>query len=163
MKAPEKFAETILLLADLLKDYHYAIRGTASLVLQGFDMAVTDIDIYCDAKTSLKTNEILKDYLVEKVKYKESDKFKSYYGKFRINDIAIEIMGELQIKDTKGIWGRPKGSEERLEVKLKGQKVYVSKVETELSAYAMMGRWNAFHKLKKQAGGKEGSKQLELI
>ena len=78
----EKLKSVVKTIDNKLKGEAYAIRGTASLVLQGLDMGLDDIDILCDAKTALSANLKLSEYLVEKVAFKESPKFKSYFGKF---------------------------------------------------------------------------------
>ena len=175
-KKPKEFIKTVLLLADILKGYQYALRGTASLVLQGLDMIAVDIDILCDKETALACNKLLNKYLVEKVKYKKSDKFKSYYGKFRIKEIEVEIMGEWQIKDTspkvnqsmagKARWSKQfnASGEQRKKVTIRGKKVNVTTIETELLCFAKMGRWNAYHKIRRQFEKQSvGDKQQRLL
>jgi hypothetical protein len=168
---PKNLTKTILELSKILKDTQYAIRGTASLVLQNYDMNVDDIDIICDEETSLKCNELLKEYLVEKVEYSESEKFKSYFGKFSINNILVEIMGEWEIKNLKSQssnlkteWVGPfdASDDEITQVKIENQQVHVTTVETELKMFAAMGRWNAFQKIKKQVESKN-SPQEKLL
>ncbi len=150
MKKPVNFTEVILWLANKLNGTQYAFRGTTSLVLQGLDMNVSDIDILTNKETALACNEIFKDYLVEKIEYKESDKFKSYYGKLKVKGVDIEIYGEWQIKDTKGKWSQPYNALERKELEVEEQSVYVTTVESELKMFAQMGRWNALSKIKRQ-------------
>ncbi len=162
----KNFEKTIIFLAKALKDYQYAIRGTASLVLQGFEMNVDDIDILCDKKTALACNEIFKDYLLEKVEFKISDKFKSYFGKFKINGVDVEVMGEWQIKiqNPKSKiqnWSEVFSATERKKVRLDGQEIWVTTPESELKMFAAMGRWNAYHKIKKQLLDKAQSKLLQ--
>jgi len=149
---PKQFKKTILFLAKKLQGCQYAFRGTASLVLQGLEMNVDDIDILCNKKTALKCNRLLKDFLVEKVSYKKSPKFKSFFGKFEVNGISVEVMGDWQIKDTKGVWGQPFTADggQRKEISFVGKKVWVTKTETELLMFAQMGRWTAYQKIKKQ-------------
>jgi hypothetical protein len=147
---PDNFKQTIFLLADLLQDYQYAIRGTGSLVLQGLQMNVTDIDVLGDKKAALACNELLKDYLVKEVAYSESKQFKSFFGQFKISGLLVEIMGNMQIKNTKGVWSPVYDAKDRIEIKVDGKKIFVTKIEDELTAYAQMGRWNAFHKIKRQ-------------
>ncbi len=159
VRKPDKFEETIALIADKLQNRQYAVRGTASLVLQGLDMNVDDIDILCDKKTALSCNKIFKDYLVEKVSLKESEKHKSYFGKFKINSIDVEVMGNWQIKNQKGELALPKRREgrwseifdasEKKEIILDGKKICVTTIDSELKMFALMGRWNAFWKIKR--------------
>lgn len=152
MVVPPQFSQTILLLSDLLAARQYAFRGTASLVLQGFDFNVDDIDILTDRKTAEACNEILKDYLESRVEYKESDKYKSWFGKFKINDTPVEVYGDWQIKSEKGEWSRvfDASGDEIKEIDYQGRRVRVTTPATELATYALIGRWNVFHKLKKE-------------
>lgn len=159
---PEKFEETILLLANILRNYQYAFRGTASLLLQKIEMNVDDIDILCDRKTALVCNELLKDFLLEEVSYKESDKFKSYFGKFKINNIPVEVMGEWQIKDAKENWSIPFNASGRKKITINGKECFVTSVEEELLVSAKMGRWTTYHKILRQFKAQEG-KNLPIL
>lgn len=128
--------------AKLLSGHQYAIRGTASLVLQGYDMGVDDIDVLCNEKTA----EFLK------LPYSESKQFKSYFGKKIINGIQVEFMGDWQIKNPKGEWSEVfDASDDEIKIiDIENQPIRVTKVETELKMYALMNRWSVYHKLKKQ-------------
>lgn len=162
---PSDFEKTVLMLADILKETQYAFRGTTSLVLQKIDMNVDDVDILCNRETALTCNDLLKEYLVEKVKYKESDKFKSYYGKFKVNNIQVEIMGEWQILDTKNRWSKPFDAtkNQRTYATINNKKVFVTTIDTELKMFAFMGRWNAYHKIKRQVEKNEVNAQQSLL
>ncbi|MBN1184107.1 MAG: hypothetical protein JXB49_17570 [Bacteroidales bacterium] len=150
-KKPDDFEDVVKFIASKLQGKQYAIRGTASLVLQGFDFNVQDIDVLTDKETALFCNDALKEILSEKVKYSETDKYKSYYGKFSINNILIEVCGDWQIKDTNGKWSEPfdASDDEVTEVTVGSQKVKVTSVETELKTYILTGRWNVYHKLRR--------------
>jgi len=156
---PQNFKKTVIQIAKIFNNYQYAIRGTASLVLQNYDMNVDDIDIITYKDTSLKCNILLKKYLKEKVKYKISKKYKSYFGKAKINDIDIEVMGCFQIKNNKGKWSKIFSAKDNeiTKIKLSNNVIYVTNAETELEMFALMGRWNAYHKLKEQV---DKTKQL---
>ncbi len=158
----EKIKKTILLITNKLKNKQYAIRGTASLVMQGIEMNVVDVDVLCDKTTALYCNEAFKKYLVSEIEYSESDKFKSYFGYFDFEGIQIEVMGEWQIKNPKGSWGVAFDASENevIETSLDSKKVKTTKIETELAMFAQMGRWNAYHKIKKQF---EGKNQTNLL
>jgi len=156
------FSKTVLLLAESLQSYQYAFRGTASLFLQGIEMNVDDIDILSDKETALSCNELLKEYLLEEVSYKESKQFKSYFGKFNIEGMPVEIMGEWQIKDVKGNWTKPYSAENRIKMEFEGKEIYVISIEEELLFFAKMGRWTAYQKIKRQLEEKKG-KQKSLF
>jgi hypothetical protein len=141
-KIPDKFKEVVVLLAQKLEGHQYAIRGTASLVLQGLDFNVEDIDVVCDEETAR--------FLIPDIKYSETDKFKSFFGKLEINGVGVEVMGNWQIKNSKGEWSRVYDGSARISVEIDGQKVFVTTLESELEMFLFMERWSAYHKLKKQ-------------
>jgi len=153
-KLPSKFNETLVLLAEKLEGKQYAIRGTASLVLQGLDFNVADIDVVCDEETA--------KFVSDEVKYIESDKFKSFFGKFIVNGIDVEVMGNWQIKNSKGEWSRVFDGSERTSVEVGGREIFVTTLESELSMFLFMERWNAYHKLKKLIELRDAN-QLELF
>lgn len=142
--------ETITFVASQLKDNQYCLRGTCSLVLQNIDMNVDDIDILCDEKTALLANDLFKEYVIDPISYKESDKFKSYFGKFKINDIDVEFMGDWQIKHKDETWSEVFDGSSFNTVNVNGTIVKVSKIEDELKMFLLMGRFNAYQKIKKQ-------------
>lgn len=171
---PKNLNETIIQIAETLSGSQYAIRGTASLFLQGIDMNVDDIDIICDKSTALLCSDLFAANCKQQVAYRESDKFRSWFGKFETNGIPIEVMGEWEIKlKSKKLKvcaigaSASGGKNEKLEieewgevynarpehittVELQSTKVNVTTVETELRMFAQMGRWNAYWKIKKQ-------------
>lgn len=156
---PKNFTEVVVFLAGILKGYQYAFRGTTSLVLQGLEMNVDDVDILSDKDSALACNSLLKDYLTEEIALKESNKFKSYFGKFNIQGVLVEVMGEWQIKDEKGNWGLPFSASERQKIILDGQEIYVTTLESELSAFAKMGRWTAYQKILREMKEKQKNQQ----
>lgn len=132
-------SEVLEQIAKRLTGHNYAIRGTASLALQGLtDFKVADIDILCDEETAKFLN----------LPYSESKQFKSYYGKLAAD---VEIYGNWQIKNSKGEWSEiliPTPSNSYL-LTTKDYSVPVTTVEFELHCYALMGRWSVFHKIKR--------------
>jgi len=134
----------------------WAVRGTASLVLQGFDMGVDDIDLICDAKTADAISKKFKNEIIKSIEHSESDKFRSYFGQLVIDNVLVEVMGEWQIKKVNGEWSSVYSAkdDEINEIEVGSEKVKVTKPEIELKASAEMGRWNEYHKIKKQVESK---------
>lgn len=145
-RRPANLTTTITRISRDLAGKQYAIRGTASLVLQGIDMNVDDIDIICDRETALYANEVWAKYLVKPVSHSITNQYSSYFGEFEIQGIKVEIMGEWQIfKD---------GKSSKIFDGQKDQITYVSgikvtTIETELEMFIWMGRFNAFNKIKR--------------
>lgn len=161
----ENVKKVALRLNNLFKKRQFAFRGTTSLVFQGIDMKVQDIDIICDKKTATYCNKLLKKYLQEPVSYKVSNQFKSYFGKFVVDEILVEVYGEWQIKDKKGKWSEVfNASDDQItHVDLEGVNIPVTKVEIELSCFSKTGRWNAYHKILRQVKARKNSSQEILF
>ncbi len=147
-KRPEKFEETLKLVAYKLKGLQYAIRGTTSLVLQNIDMNVDDIDIVGDSTMALVCNELFKEYVISPVIYSESVKYKSYFGKFKINNILVEVYGDWQIKNKNGEWSEIFDARSDQTTNVNG--VNMTTIPTEIKMFTLMGRWFALNKIKKQ-------------
>lgn len=150
----EELGATAKIISEKLKGDDYALRGTASLVLQGLDMNVDDVDVLCDAKTALNANLKLSEYLAEEVAFKGSLKFKSYFGKFLIDGVKVEIMGDWQIFNEKKGWSKVynASTENIAHVQADGLEIPVTKIELELEVFALMGRWTAYQKIKRLVG-----------
>lgn len=148
---PNSFKKAIIIIAQRLgKNRKWAIRGTTSLLLQGIQMKAEDIDILCDKKTALECNRLFEEYLIQKVSFRKTKKFTSYFGKFQINQVTVEIMGEWKIKSPKGIWIGPFDVSERHLISFQNYPVWVTTVSSELKMFAAMGRFSAFWKIKSQ-------------
>lgn len=146
---------TKVLLSKIPPD-KWAIRGSVGLTLQGIKLNMDDIDIVCDAKTALAANEALADYIVEGVHLKTSGKFKSYYGNFLVKGVQVEFMGDWQIKNKSANWSRVFAAQQAdcNQINLSGLEIQVVSPEVELEMFALMGRWNTYHKIKKAVSEK---------
>jgi hypothetical protein len=160
-KQPTNLNTIIKQIAVALQGKQYAIRGTASLVLQGLDMNVDDIDIVCDRETALLCNEIFGQQLISPVSFQETKQYKSYFGKFNFDGIQVEIMGEWQIKKgdnwSEAYTGLPYG-----EVTIDGTTVKLTTIASELQMFAAMGRWTALQKIKRQLPPESKTKQSQI-
>jgi len=85
------------------KDVTWVLVGSTALAIHGVDVPVNDIDILTTIESADKIQEILKDYMLEPMHYRENSQFKSYYGLFEINGIKIEIIADLE-KIYNGKW-----------------------------------------------------------
>lgn len=151
MALPPAFLQALDSLYQILPSGQWAIRGTTSLVLQGLDMGLQDIDIIADRETSHNIDRGLADFCLSPLKYSETLQYKSYFGQYKIGQVPIEIMGDWQIK-SKGEWSEifdaRLSQTTRLALRSLGE-VRVTTIPTELKMFALMGRWTAYHKIKK--------------
>jgi len=81
----------------------WVVIGSTSLAFHDIGIIPDDIDILTDKEGALKTNKILKKYMVKKVKWRKTNQYKSYFGEFKMHLLKVEIMGELSMR-TKDGW-----------------------------------------------------------
>lgn len=99
--------EVLPIIKRLLDDngVKWAITGSASKFLKGQYNYCSDIDILLsDYKDCPKVNELLKPFLVEEICFSESKDIRSYYGKFNIGGINVDVMSEVQNLTKKRGW-----------------------------------------------------------
>jgi hypothetical protein len=137
-------------------DNRFAIRGTASLKLQGFDFNVDDIDVICDQKTVEFIQKEFEKEIIREIKYSETDKYRSYFGQIVLNGVLLEIMANFQYRNSKGKWSNVyDGADNQVNfVKVRGMDIRVTKPEVELEFAVSLGRWREYSKLKKQIQGR---------
>jgi len=139
----EKHKQVLEIIAKNLegKDINWAIVGSTSLALQGVDITPNDIDILTDKEDSFKIQECLKEYVVEPVAYKESERFISYFGKFKIEGLDVEVMGDLKNKiPDSDLWTETSRLSAKKTIDYKGLKINVINLEQEYEAYVKMDR-----------------------
>ncbi len=140
----------VKMIAEKFKNKQYAIRGTASLVLQNIEMNVADVDVICDSETAILANVVFSNYSIDSVSLKESSQFKSYFGKFKIDGVDVEFMGDWQIKDKKGNWSKVFDGSNYNTILIDDIEINVTKIEDELEMFLLMGRFTAYQKIKRQ-------------
>ena len=118
----------------------WVLVGSLSLALQGVRIDPKDIDILTDKEGALKLNKIWEKYKIKNVEFGETDRFRSYFGKFRIKDIEVEVMGDLEEK-LEGKWfSLAKRLESPKFIDVNGVKVPVSSLEDQLWFYERSDR-----------------------
>lgn len=140
-------------IALLLKDHeiHWVLIGSLNLALQGVDVDAHDIDLLTDEKGAIAIGDILKDYEIEKVHLKETEYFKSYYGKFLVDGIQVEVMGDLlSFHSTDNKWSKTKEPVQKDTLDIDGIKIPVLSLHDEYEAYINMGRKEKAEKIKEK-------------
>lgn len=135
--------EAIKIITEKLShdNINWALIGSSNLALQGVDVEAHDIDILTDKEGALLMRKILKEFTKEEIKYKESEKFKSYYGKFIINGVEVEIMGDLSNLNPRGdIWSETTNFSKKIYFQVDDTKVPVISLDQEYQAYLKLGR-----------------------
>lgn len=119
----------------------WAITGSLGFALHGMQIEIHDIDIQTDKKGSYSIERLFSEYIVKKVSYRISEQIRSYYGSFVLEDVVIEIMGDIQKKLKNNTWEDPVNVEDHLEIiDFKDMKLPVLSLEYEEKAYRQLGR-----------------------
>ena len=83
---------------------NWAITGSCSLALQGVTVVVHDIDLRTDTDGAYAIEQLFSAHSRRKVVYTISETIRSHFGALTINDIAIEIIGDAQIRLADTTW-----------------------------------------------------------
>lgn len=137
MNSLEKNLKVVIKLLNMIKDkdYTFILSGSTSLALQGVEIEVNDIDIVTDKKGALALDNLLKQYNVSKLKYSETEKYQSYFGKYEIDGVKVEIMGEFKYKLKTGKWSLANHLHKVHYIKYNGVEIPVLHLRQELIEY----------------------------
>jgi predicted nucleotidyltransferase len=149
----KKLKEAIKLICARLrgKKIKWVLVGSVSLALQGVKIKPKDIDILTDKKGAFQIEKLFEKHKIQvfPVKLSHSKLFKSYFGKFKLNDVKFEVMGDLKEK-TGNKWvsfsARLKSPKT---VKFEGMKIPVSSLQEQLRSYSKLGRKKDIIRVKK--------------
>lgn len=139
---------------ELLEGINWALTGSVAHRLQGVDVDSGDLDIQTDEPGAYSAGEALRDYVVERVRFRRSSNITSYFGRFRFDDLDIdlEVMGAIDKLLPDGTWtGTTDPSEHLVEVTLGRRRVPVLSLEYEDVAYEMLGHHERARLLRKAA------------
>ncbi len=117
----------------LIKNYKWVLIGSTNLALQGIEVEAKDIDLLTNEKNAYLIGEALEKYAIETVHFKHTDIFDSHYGKFIIDGIELEIIGDTNESD-KDI------DKYGINIKIDTYNISACSLKRELEAYIKLGR-----------------------
>lgn len=143
--------KALRIIYDALKDrgINWNLGGSTNLLLQGVDVAPRDIDIVADKQGAISIGELLENYAIKKVEYVETEKIASYFGKFKIEGVEVEVIGEPRMKTTNGGWTQPFVPKRRQLRNLQGMRIPLTLLEDQLKAYERLGRKDKVQRIKR--------------
>jgi hypothetical protein len=103
--------------------------------LQGVDVEINDIDILTDKDNIWKIDTLLADYRFKAPNYDQTEKYRSYYGIYRICNVKVETMAEFQYRLKDGGWSKPNQSNKIRLIDLKDVKIPVLSLRQEITEY----------------------------
>lgn len=102
-----------------------------------------------DEEGAKKANHILKKFIINSVKHKKTPLFQSFLGRFEINDVEVEIMGDFKYFKNNNWNSLSHFLLHHKLVKIDGFDVPVPYLVDQLKSYQEMGREKDLEKIKK--------------
>ncbi len=140
---PDAHQRVVRLLVDRLSDDTppWALTGSTSFALQGVPMTPNDVDVQTTENGAYAIEAEFEETVVEPVSERVSDEMRSHYGKLRLADLEVELMGDLQKRDATGAWEPPVDvTDHRTWVSFDGRDIPVLDLAYEARAYERLGR-----------------------
>jgi hypothetical protein len=120
---------------------NWVITGSLGMALQGVDVEVHDIDIQTDKDGAYEIESRFSECVVKPVRYSISERIRSHFGMLEIDDMKVEIMGDIQMKLDDQTWEEPvKVERYRHWVEVDGMRIPVLSLEYEYQAKLKLGR-----------------------
>jgi S-adenosylmethionine-dependent methyltransferase len=116
----------------------YRVVGGTSVVLHGVPIPVKDLDLETDAEGAYRFQALFAGYTLESVALRESETYRSHFGRFDFDGVTVEVMGDLHRREAGG-WV-PTAATTETAVNLDGVLVRASWLEEETLAYIRRGR-----------------------
>jgi predicted nucleotidyltransferase len=150
----EKLKKIIKVLKIILrklknKKIKWVVVGSTSLALQGVKISPKDIDILTNKEGAFRMNEIFKDYRVKPVRFSQRKFFSSYFGRFKIEGVRVDIMGNLKARIGQKWVPLTKRLYSHTFVKLGKEKIPVPFLEDQLEVYKKVKRKKNIERVKK--------------
>lgn len=154
----QKILNALEVIAEALsgKNIEWAIIGSLSQFLQGLEIEPKDIDIISSREGAKTIQESLKEHLVEKLHYKETESYKAHYCAFNIKGVEVEVLGELVNKVPEGdLWTETKKFSAKRNVFYNNLIIPVISLEQELCAQTRLGKKDRAQRIKQLLGEKK--------
>jgi hypothetical protein len=118
----------------------YKVVGGAAVALHGVPIPVKDLDLETDAEGAYRFQALFAEQCIEPVSLRESEVYRSHFGRFDFDGVTVEVMGDLHRREGDG-WV-PTMTATETAVDLDGVPVYVPWLEEGTLAYVRRGRLN---------------------
>ncbi len=150
MDLPEEIGSALKFVAKKLshENIKWILVGSAGLCLQGVDIRPNDLDILTDKDGAYEIGRLFREFEIQPVKYSESEEFASHIGKFNIENISVEVMGDLKIKHNSK-WKNDfvRCSKNMFFIDYEGFRIPVSSLKIQVENYKFLGRWTKAKKI----------------
>ena len=148
-----KISKALEVLYKLIKNtnIHRVLSWSISLVIQWVDIIPSeDIDMLTDNVWAKELDKVLHSFVVKPLQYSSTEKYQSYFGIYKINDIQVEIMWEMQHRLKNNLRSKIKKQHKVYVINYNNMNLPVLSLRQELQAYENMGRSDKVKKIKEK-------------
>ena len=92
----------------------WAFTGSLNLLFWGFDLEPHDVDLETDRFSADQFARLYMDQAVWSLHLRESECMQSWFARYDIDDVQVEVMGDCQYRSTDGGWVAPRPLEKRI-------------------------------------------------
>jgi hypothetical protein len=159
LSLPESHFAVLCLILERVppKAFPWALTGSAGLRLQGVEVPVDDLDLQTDRQGAQEITRRLADVVEEPLHYWKTERMRSYFSVLKVNEIRVEVMGEIRKRMPDGSWETPIEVDRiRCWVEVEQLLVPVVDLSHELIAYEILGRVQVVERIR-QVLSKRGS------
>jgi len=116
------------------KKINWVLLGSASLLLQGVDINPKDIDIFTNKPGAFDFYDSLKEFTLHNIRHSAGPggDLLSWFCKYKINEIEVEVNGDAEIKDGKGGWFKSDSLQKRKNLNVNGIEIPILSIKDEL-------------------------------
>ncbi len=140
-------------------DVNWVVTGSLSLAIRGVAVEPHDIDIQTDRQGAYEIERLLSEFVTRKVELSssESARIRSHFGALVVDEITVEIMGDIEHLLEEGTWEPPPDLNAHKQfVEIAGMRIPVLSVEYEYQAYLKLGRLDKAQRYKQALEAEEG-------
>jgi len=131
-------------------DINWVVTGSLGFALQNVPVTAHDIDLQTDEAGAYEIERLLSEFATRNVVFSATENIRSHFGALTIDDIRVEIMGNISKRLEDGTWEEPVELERyRQCVEVEGMRVPVLSLEYEYQAYMKLGRIEKAQMLRK--------------
>jgi hypothetical protein len=121
----------------------WVLTGSMAFAIQGIPYEPNDIDIQTDECGAYRFGTVMAEFIVTPVHpRRDSTLVQSHFGRFVVNGVTIEVMGDMQKRAADGTWEPPPClAALRRFVEFEGMRVPVLPLSFEAESYKKMQRF----------------------
>lgn len=125
----------------------YFIIGASALILSGIEIDTSDIDILVSDRDAIYLQNKWADKIIKNHIRERSDLFRSNFARFHFEELDIEIMGDLNVKNN-GIWS-PLYIQDYFTLNLGSMQIKLPTIEEQVRIFNLFGREKNIEKVNK--------------